>query len=584
MTRTTISTLLTGSLLVLLLAGLTGCGSRQRSTQPFAGPSRPLSESAQTTYDYLLYQDQLRCLQRHAAEGKNSTLTTEEVTECHNRAVAALNRLLTESPSAQLYLEKAGLFWNHPEGPARSRAALKEGLSKFPDDLMLTVYLANTYVMDDRTQAAIDVMDEYLSKHPDDIEALERLGQVLMDAGKDAETLDVLNKIPADKRNADVLYYMGRVQSNLGMRKLSITNLKKSVKLAPHFTEAMVELAYQYEVTKDYVAAEKTYEQILALNESFPEARLRLINLNLKLNNPAKALNVTLNGPPSKTFTLDAVLMFINNGFYAQGSTALDILTAEDSIPAEYYFYKAVIANEGEDDPKKALEFLSKVDKKDRLYPHALRFKAQLFNAMGKEKKALAIATEGKKLYPDGTIFYILEAALLQDKGDNAGAENSLKEGLARLKSDPELTYELAMLYDQTGRRTQGIELMETVVRAHPDHANALNYVGYTLAEENRDLDRALVLVKKASKLDPENGFILDSVAWVYFKLKQYDKAWEYIGYAVDIADKDPTIWEHYGDIAAAMGKTKAARKGYNDSLRLKTPNPETVKEKLKNL
>ena len=350
------------------------------------------------------------------------------------------------------------------------------------------------------------------------------------------------------------------------------------------FAEAMVELAYQYELAKDYVSAEKTYTSILNLSTPFPEARLRLINLNLKLNNPAKALEVTLNGPPEKSFILDAVLMFINDQFYAQGSTALDMLTSDGSIPAEFYFYKAVIANEGERDPNKALDFLNKVSSEDRLYPHALRFKAQLLSSMGKEKEALAIAIKGKELFPDGTIFYILESALLQSKKDYTGAENSLRQGLARLKGNPELTYELAMLYENMGKREQGLALMETVIQAHPDHANALNYVGYTLADEDRDLDRALVMVKKASSLDPENGYILDSVAWVYFKKKEYAKAWENIRYAVDIVEKDPTIWEHYGDIARAMGKKKEARKGYNHSLKLKSPNPNTVKGKLKNI
>ena len=449
---------------------------------------------------------------------------------------------------------------------------------------MLTIYLANSYIIDDRIDAAIGVMDDYLAKRPDDIQTRERLGQMLMDAGKDAAALDVLNKIPADKRSADALYSMGRVQGNLGMRKTAIASLKKAIAMDPGFTEAMVELAYQYELAKDYVSAEKTYTSIMALDVSFPEARLRLINLNLKLNNPAKALDVTLDGPPEKSFILDAVLMFINDGFYAQGSTALDMLTSDGSIPAEYYFYKAVMANEGENDPNKALGFLNKVNSEDRLYPHALRFEAQILNAMGKEKEALDIAIKGKELFPDGTIFYILEAALLQGEEDYTGAEDSLKQGLARLKVNPELTYELAMLYENMGKREQGLALMETVIQAHPDHANALNYVGYTLADEDRDLDRALVMVKKASSLDPENGYILDSVAWVYFKKKEYAKAWDNIRYAVDIIKKDPTIWEHYGDIARAVGKKKEARNGYNQSLKLKSPNPDTVKKKLKNL
>jgi tetratricopeptide (TPR) repeat protein len=368
------------------------------------------------------------------------------------------------------------------------------------------------------------------------------------------------------------------------MRKSAIANLKKAVAMDPEFTEAMVELAYQYELAKDYVSAEQIYGSILEQSDSFPEARLRLINLNLKLNDPAKALELALSGPPTKSFILDAVLMFINDGFFAQGSTVLDMLTTGTAVPAEYYFYKAVIADEGENDPAKALTYLDEVKDTDRLYPHALRFKAQLLAVQGKVDEALAMAAQGKKLYPNASIFYILEAGLKKNQDDMAGAEAALKEGLTRLRNDPELTYELAMVYEVTDRRALGLALMETIIRSHPDHANALNYVGYTLAEEGRELDRALVLVTKASKLDPENGYILDSVAWVHFKRNDLEKAWEYIRYAVDVVDKDPTIWEHYGDIAAALGKTKSARKGYNYALKYHSPEAEAVKEKLKKL
>jgi tetratricopeptide (TPR) repeat protein len=569
-------------LLILPLAGLSGCGAMSAPKPAVQG--RPMTDEAQLNYDFLIYQDQLQRLQRHMAEGDRSPLTEQEVGEIAARAEAALDRLLAEAPTPQLYLEKAGLAWNDPAGTAKSREALKAGLKAFPDNQLLTVYLANSYVMDNRVDAAIEVMDDYLSKNPDDYQARERLGQMLMDAGRDAQALDALKKIPADQRSPDALYAMGRAQGNLGMRKAAISTLKKAVAMDESFTEAMVELAYQYELSKDLVAAERTYSRIMDQGDQFPEARLRVVNLNLKLNNPGRALDVALNGPQSKSFILDAVLMFINDGFYAQGSTALDRLTSDGEVPAEYYFYKAVIANEGESDPKKALTFLAKVSKDDRLYPHALRFKAQLYNAMGNGDEALDITRKGKELFPDATIFYILESALLRGEGDNAGAERALRQGLDRLKDDPELAYEMAMLYEATGRRAEGLALMENVLRTHPDHSDGLNYVGYTLAEEDRELDRALVLVQKASLLDPENGYILDSVAWVHYKLKDYPQAWENIGYAVDIVDSDPTIWEHYGDIAKAMGKKSEARKGYRNSLKFKTPNPETIRKKLQEL
>ncbi len=147
-------------------------------------------------------------LQRHVTQGKRSPLTDEEANELHINAVEALDRILAIEPSPELYLEKAGLFWNHPEGTSRSRATLKEGLALFPDDQMLTIYLANSYIADNRVEDAINVMNEYLAKRPDDIQARERLGQMLMDAGKDAQALDVLKQIPEKERSADAIYIM----------------------------------------------------------------------------------------------------------------------------------------------------------------------------------------------------------------------------------------------------------------------------------------------------------------------------------------------------------------------------------------
>jgi len=572
----------TAMALAALMVLMAGCGQRRTPSRRVV--VKPISPSAQLSYDYLVYQDRLQRLQRHASLGKRSPLTREEVNTLHTQVVESVDKLIKAMPSPQLYLEKASLFWNHPDGTSRSRAVLKEGLVAYPDDRVLTVYLANSYVADDRVGDGIAVMNGYLGRHQDDIEARERLGQMLMDADRDAEALDVLKKIPVAKRSPDALYGIGRVQGNLGMRKAAIANLKKAVEMDAGFTEALVELAYQYELSKDYASAETIYSSILDQSDSFPEARLRLINLNLKLNNPSKALEYALDGPPSKSFIMDAVQTFIADGFYAQGSTVLDMLTSGGEVPAEFHFYKAVIAVDGENDNGKALEHLGQVKETDRLYPHALSYRAQILGVQGKDREAMDIAARGKEMFPDSTIFYTLEADLRRAANDLAGAERSLKQGLSRLKGDPELTYRLALLYETMGRRPEGLALMETVIRAHPDHAQALNYVGYTLAEENRELDRALVLVKKASSLEPESGAILDSVAWVYYRKKNFVKAWNYIRRAVDFLDDDPVIWEHYGDIAAALGKKKEAGKGYRNSLRLDNPKADKVKEKLRSL
>lgn len=91
--------------------------------------------------------------------------------------------------------------------------------------------------------------------------------------------------------------------------------------------------------------------------------------------------------------------------------------------------------------------------------------------------------------------------------------------------------------------------------------------MGYTLAEENRDLPRALELIEKAVGIEPDNPYFLDSLAWVHYRMGDLDKAWEIIRQAVSQPVGDPVIWEHYGDIAAAMGKKAEAAAAYGKAI-----------------
>ena len=72
----------------------------------------------------------------------------------------------------------------------------------------------------------------------------------------------------------------------------------------------------------------------------------------------------------------------------------------------------------------------------------------------------------------------------------------------------------------------------------------------------------------------------MDSLAWVYFRQDKLKKAWATIIQAVALETGDATIWEHYGDIAAAMGNRAEATKGYKKALSLE-PTAERIRQKI---
>uniref|UniRef100_A0A7C4AIC3 Tetratricopeptide repeat protein n=1 Tax=Fundidesulfovibrio putealis TaxID=270496 RepID=A0A7C4AIC3_9BACT len=94
-------------------------------------------------------------------------------------------------------------------------------------------------------------------------------------------------------------------------------------------------------------------------------------------------------------------------------------------------------------------------------------------------------------------------------------------------------------------------------------------------------MDRALDLVTRALSSAPENPYYIDSLAWVHFKRGDLDKAWAEIQRATSRELEDPAVWEHYGDIAKAMGNKKEAAKGYRKALEMKSPNAAEIQRKL---
>ena len=113
-------------------------------------------------------------------------------------------------------------------------------------------------------------------------------------------------------------------------------------------------------------------------------------------------------------------------------------------------------------------------------------------------------------------------------------------------------------------------------IKKDPFHTNALNYLGYTYAERGTNLDEAEDLIKRALKFRPNDGYILDSLGWVYFKKKKFDEALIELEKSWKLAPNDPVIGEHLGDVYVKKSLWEKALKVYRRILEI---NP-TAKEK----
>ncbi|THD83554.1 tetratricopeptide repeat protein [Aliigemmobacter aestuarii] len=94
----------------------------------------------------------------------------------------------------------------------------------------------------------------------------------------------------------------------------------------------------------------------------------------------------------------------------------------------------------------------------------------------------------------------------------------------------------------------------------NPDQPQVLNYLGYSFLEMNTNLDEALAMIQTAVERQPDAGYIVDSLAWAYFRLGRYQDALEPMERASVLEPVDPIVTDHLGDVYWAVGRKLEAR------------------------
>jgi tetratricopeptide (TPR) repeat protein len=150
------------------------------------------------------------------------------------------------------------------------------------------------------------------------------------------------------------------------------------------------------------------------------------------------------------------------------------------------------------------------------------------------------------------------EAEQALDKAEQLSSKADDKEYVWFLRGS---TYERDKHYPEAEAQ------FKKVIASDPEHASALNYLGYMLADQNMKLDEAVGYIKHAVALDPSNGAYLDSLGWAYFRLGKYELAEDNLLKASQKINTDPTVHDHLGDLYQKTGRLKLAATNWERAL-----------------
>jgi len=119
---------------------------------------------------------------------------------------------------------------------------------------------------------------------------------------------------------------------------------------------------------------------------------------------------------------------------------------------------------------------------------------------------------------------------------------------------------------------------MEAVLTLNPNHADALNYLGYSYADRGIKGEDAVALTRRAVSLKPDNGAYVDSLGWALFKVGRVDEALRELKRAVELVNDDPVIFEHLGEIYLTQRRREKAQQAWIRSLALDPGNEKLIR------
>jgi tetratricopeptide (TPR) repeat protein len=101
---------------------------------------------------------------------------------------------------------------------------------------------------------------------------------------------------------------------------------------------------------------------------------------------------------------------------------------------------------------------------------------------------------------------------------------------------------------------------LKEALKLFPEQPHVLNYLGYSWIDQGVNLDEGMAMIKRAVQQRPDDGYIVDSLGWAYYKLGNYDEAVSQLERAVQLKPEDPTINDHLGDAYWRIGRELEAR------------------------
>jgi tetratricopeptide (TPR) repeat protein len=482
--------------------------------------------------------------------------------------------------------------------------------------------MAMYYLQQQNTDEALALLEKNIEQDPEDTESMFLYARALEILNRGDEARSFYERLITDESAEESVFlrlgdiYLEENDLDNAFRVYSILVEKYPDSYAGHFYLGKI-----YSIREEYDKAEEHIKQTMALLPGLEEPRYELADIYKRKGRIEDAIeiyrDVVENNADNIYAALELGILYHQNGYPEKarmifndiglgksGDSRLFRIIGQDYLDAERIeeakvilegvletaaeksgiYYLLGIALSGTGEREDAISNFLNVGEASTFYIRARIQAALLYQELGKLDDAIEQMNTVIEQQSDNQDLYMFLALFYEEKEAYENASKTFKEGLRLNEKNVQMNFRLGMVYDKMGERKKCIEQMKKVINLEPLHVNALNYLGYTYADMSIHLDEAEKMILTALKQKPDDGYITDSLGWVYYKKGDFEQAAEHLERAVQLVPDDPTIREHLGDLYNKMAQPQKALDAYRRSLMLNPENSLDIEKKIKTL
>ena len=545
----------------------------------------------------------------------------EAVTEAQDILKRDPNDVQTRRLLGRIYLRSLGDLSSSAQSDMADRAIeqYREVFRLDPSDAESALWLARLYRLRNQHDKAEDVLRSLLKQDPENEAAVEQLTQLLLDEGKSADAVTLLEGITSRTPSPGLLDLLGDAYTQTHDLAKAEAAYRKAVDLDPSELSHVRGLGQTLLSEEKYADALTVYQKLADLMPDDSDVYLRLAQIYRELHQLDKAEGYLLKArqyaPGSLEVMYNEAMLYEAQGRYEDAirvlSDAATGLKSQSNLMPSRRRSLAILYQQLGQLYREVQNYQAAVytfeelghlgDEEDR---RARILIMDTYRAAKDLPKALQAGKDAVAKYPSDPSVRTSNALLLGENGQTDEAVKILRAQLTKTDADRDTYLNIAQVYERARRYKEAEEAARTAeaipgdphenemvwfllgaiyerqkiydkaeeefkkaLAANPRNAPVLNYYGYMLGDLGIRLEEAESLVQRALKEEPYSGAYLDSLGWIYYKENKLADAESTLRKAVERESHDATIRAHLGDVYAKSGRMDLAAIEWEKSL-----------------